>query len=167
MKQLRIQSDDKLQIVSALSQPELLSLKKQLDSVRELRSLIDPLTISNSESAERYTRLIKAMIAVNHQLEADVPHREMARELATLNQFIEMKERAGRDRALLGLVFSRGSFNSDLLTKYSDNFGAYHALMESFTRLLSVERLEDWKKLVVQQSFSQAVSYTHLRAHET
>lgn len=34
MKQLRIQSDDKLQIVSALSQPELLSLKQQLDSVR-------------------------------------------------------------------------------------------------------------------------------------
>ncbi|WP_233008397.1 methyl-accepting chemotaxis protein [Rheinheimera faecalis] len=162
MKQLRIQSDDKLQIVSALSQPELLSLKQQLDSVRELRSLIDPLTISNSESAERYTRLIKAMIAVNHQLEADVPHREMARELATLNQFIEMKERAGRDRALLGLVFSRGSFNSDLLTKYSDNFGAYHALMESFTRLLSVERLEDWKKLVVQQSFSQVAKLQQL-----
>ncbi|WP_288739273.1 methyl-accepting chemotaxis protein [uncultured Rheinheimera sp.] len=155
LKQLRVQSDEKLQIVAALNQPELLSLKQQLDSVRELRRLIDSLSISNTESAERYTNLIKSMIAVNHQLEADVPHRDMARELATLNQFIEMKERAGRDRALLGLVFSRGSFNSDLLTKYSDNFGAYNALMENFTRLLSAGRLDDWKKLVFQQSFSE------------
>jgi methyl-accepting chemotaxis protein len=155
LKQLRVQSDEMLQIVAALNQPELLSLKQQLDSVRELRRLIDSLIISNTESAERYTNLIKSMIAVNHQLEADVPHRDMARELATLNQFIEMKERAGRDRALLGLVFSRGSFNSDLLTKYSDNFGAYNALMENFTRLLSAGRLDDWKKLVFQQSFSE------------
>jgi methyl-accepting chemotaxis protein len=155
LKQLRVQSDEMLQIVAALNQPELLSLKQQLDSVRELRRLIDSLSISNTESAERYTNLIKSMIAVNHQLEADVPHRDMARELATLNQFIEMKERAGRDRALLGLVFSRGSFNSDLLTKYSDNFGAYNALMENFTRLLSAGRLDDWKKLVFQQSFSE------------
>ena len=155
LKQLRVQSDEKLQIVAALNQPELLSLKQQLDSVRELRRLIDSLSISNTESAERYTNLIESMIAVNHQLEADVPHRDMARELATLNQFIEMKERAGRDRALLGLVFSRGSFNSDLLTKYSDNFGAYNALMENFTRLLSAGRLDDWKKLVFQQSFSE------------
>jgi methyl-accepting chemotaxis protein len=162
LKQLRVQSDEKLQIVAALSQPELLSLKQQLDAVLELRNLIDSLIISNTESAERYTNLIKSMIAVNHQLEADVPHRDMARELATLNQFIEMKERAGRDRALLGLVFSRGSFNSDLLTKYSDNFGAYNALTENFTRLLSSERLDDWKELVLQNSFSEVVKLQQL-----
>lgn len=162
LKQLRVQSDEKLQIVAALSQPELLSLKQQLDAVLELRNLIDSLIISNTESAERYTSLIKSMIAVNHQLEANVPHRDMARELATLNQFIEMKELAGRDRALLGLVFSRGSFNSDLLTKYSDNFGAYNALTENFTRLLSTERLDDWKKLVLQNSFSEVVKLQQL-----
>lgn len=107
LQQLRQQSDQRLQPFLALQLPELSALQQQLRQLNELRRQIDQLSITNSLSAERYTGFITAMIAQNHQLEAQLSHREMARQLARLNQFIEMKERAGRERAILGLVFSR------------------------------------------------------------
>jgi hypothetical protein len=53
----------------------------------------------------------------NHQLETGLTHLAMARQLNLLDQFIEMTERAGRERAILGLAFSRDSFTPELLTR--------------------------------------------------
>ncbi|WP_134055793.1 methyl-accepting chemotaxis protein [Rheinheimera aquimaris] len=155
LRQLRMQTDLRLQAFMALQQPELVVLQQQLQQLAELRHQIDQLTLSNSISAERYTALITAMIAQNHQLEAGLMHRDMAQQLATLNQFIEMKERAGRERAILGLVFSRGSFNTELLTRFTNNLGAYNAFSENFVRMLSPQQQHAWQQVTQHSSFAE------------
>ena len=94
---LRLQTDQRLQAFLSLPQTELADLQQQLNQLTDLRRQVDQFAISNSIAGERYTALISAMIAQNHRLEAGLSQRDMAQQLATLNQFIEMKERAGRE----------------------------------------------------------------------
>ena len=144
---LRSQTDQRLQAFLALQQSELIEVEQQLSQLTELRRQIDQFAISNSNAAERYTELISAMIAQNHSLEAALGQREMAKQLAILNQFIEMKERAGRERAILGLVFSRGSLTTDLLSRFNSNLGAYRAFNENFVRMLNPRQQLAWQEL--------------------
>ncbi|HBM09750.1 MAG TPA: chemotaxis protein, partial [Pseudomonas sp.] len=58
----------------------------------------------------------------------------LARALGGLNQFIEMKERAGRERAMLGVVFAQDRFDAPLLASFSRNLGEFSAYMEGFRR---------------------------------
>lgn len=160
--QLRLQSDQRLQAFLALQLPELSALQQQLRQLNDLRRQVDQLSISSTQSAARYTGLITAMIAQNHQLEAQLSHRAMARQLATLNQFIEMKERAGRERAILGLVFSRGSFNSELLARFSNNLGAYNAFAENFLRMVSPQQQTAWQQLNQHSSFAEVARLQQL-----
>ncbi|HEY0922687.1 methyl-accepting chemotaxis protein [Rheinheimera pacifica] len=162
LAQLRQQSDRQLQAFMALRLPQLLPLQQQLQQLSELRQQIDQLAITNAVSAERYTALITVMIALNHQLEVDVQHREMARQLATLNQFIEMKERAGRERAILGLVFSQGSFTGELLARFSNNLGTYNAYAENFLRMVSPEQQLHWQQVIQHNSFAEVARLQQL-----
>lgn len=162
LPQLRQQSDQRLQAFLALPLLELSALQQQLSQLSDLRWQVDQQSITNTSSAERYTALITAMIAQNHRLEAALTHRDMARQLATLNQFIEMKERAGRERAILGLVFSRGSFNSELLARFSNNLGAYNAFAENFLRTVSPQQQTAWRTLNQHNSFAEVARLQQL-----
>ncbi|MEN3158601.1 methyl-accepting chemotaxis protein [Alkalimonas sp. NCh-2] len=146
----------------ALQDPELQALQQQLQQLTDLRRQIDQFAITNTDSAERYTQFITQMIALNHQLEQQLVHQQMARQLATLNQFSEMKERAGRERAILGLVFSRDSFTPELLSRYSNNLGAFHAFAANFERMADEPISQQWQALQRQPVFSEVARLQQL-----
>ncbi|QBL09692.1 HAMP domain-containing protein [Rheinheimera sp. D18] len=160
--QLRQQSDQQLQAFFALKQPQLQAAQQQLQQLSALRSQVDKLAITGALSAERYTALISALINVNQKLESEVTHLGMAQQLATLNQFTQMKERAGRERAILGEVFNRGSANSALLARVSSNMGAFNAYYENFTRMLSPVQLSAWQQLSQHNSFTEVTRLQQL-----
>jgi len=105
-----------------------------MQQLEPLRRDVDSQAIKNTESAERYTKLISQLLAVSHRAELQLQHRGMAGQLAVMNQLMEMIERAGRERALLGLVFSQQQFDSDLLSRVSTNLGAFKAFQENVLR---------------------------------
>ncbi len=72
------------------------------------------------------------LIAYTHALQRSVEKPELARSLSSLNQFIEMKERAGRERATLGVVFNQNRVDSELLSTFSRNLGEFSAYAEGF-----------------------------------
>lgn len=155
LTQLRQQSDQRLQSFLAIKLPQLQAVQQQLQELSALRRQIDQFSIRDGVSAQRYTALITQMIGLNHELETELAHREMAKDLATLNQFIEMKERAGRERAILGLVFSRGSATSELLARFSQGLGSFNAYNENFLRMLNLKQLQEWQQLRQHSSFAE------------
>ena len=48
-----------------------------------------------------------------------------------------MKERAGRERAVLGVVFNQGHFDAGLVSTFSRNLGEFSAYQENFRRAAS------------------------------
>lgn len=155
LRQLRQSSDQQLARFQQYRQPEVLQLQQRFGELTALRQQVDSFALTANQSAERYTALIRSMMDFNQQLEANLSHLAMARQLNVLNQFIEMKERAGRERAILGLAFSRDSFTPELLTRFTNNLGAFHAFEENFLKALSGEQLQRLRSLQTDSSFAE------------
>ncbi len=108
---------------------------RALNEVQALRAQVDNLVITSLESSARYAEIIKTLIGFTHALEAGVDDATLARALGTLNQFIEMKERAGRERAILGGVFGQDRFDANSLASFTRNQGEFAAYSDGFRRL--------------------------------
>ena len=123
-----------------------------LSGLDAMRGQIDKLAINNRESGARFTDIIRKLIGYTHAVERSVTDPTLSRALSSLNQFIEMKERAGRERATLGVVFNQDRFDADLLSTFSRNLGEFTAYSEGFRRNASPEFLRKLDEKMQQPS---------------
>lgn len=147
---LRNKTDDALSLLRPIDIKEFSAIE-----VDELRTKIDGLSIESAESATRYTKLISGLIANDHQAELQLEHLGLSRSLATLNKLIETKERAGRERAILGIVFSQSRFTEQTLTTFANNLGAYRAYVESMSGMLTAAQKKRWDDMQLLPEFRQ------------
>ena len=91
---------------------------------------------------------------------------ELLRLLSALNEFVEMKERAGRERALLGMAFAQNSVNVELLTRFSKNLGEFGVYLDAFERRAPAE-LKAELESVMQAPVSQRVANLQRLAVDT
>lgn len=169
LSQFRIDSDTTIKALRSLSteaSAELIEVLGGLDEIATLRQQVDAQSINSGESGARYTRLIGSLIGYTHSLEARVSDPRILRALGALNQFVEMKERAGRERALLGLAFSQKQLNADLLARLSRNLGEFAAYQDAFQRRATAD-FRNKLDSALQQSASQAASNLQRTALET
>ena len=110
-----------------------------LSGLDAMRGQIDKLAINNRESGARFTAIIGKLIGYTHAVERSLSDPTLSRALSSLNQFIEMKERAGRERAMLGVVFNQDRFDAELLSTFSRNLGEFTAYSEGFRRNASAD----------------------------
>ncbi|MCJ8207904.1 methyl-accepting chemotaxis protein [Pseudomonas sp. RGM2987] len=137
MARMRQDSSASVEVVRGLAQPgneQLDAVLRALSELPAIRAQVDKLSISSTESGVRYTEIIQTLVGYTHSLEATINNASIVRALGALNQFIEMKERAGRERVVLGLVFSQGRFDEALLSRFSRNLGEFAAYSDAFRR---------------------------------
>ncbi len=168
LNQFRLDSDaaiTSLRSLSAESSAELNEVLGGLNDIVILRQQVDAQSINSSESGARYTRLIVSLIGYTHSLEARVSDPRILRALGALNQFVEMKERAGRERALLGLTFSQKQLNADQLSRLSRNLGEFAAYQDAFQRRATAD-FKNQLDSALQQPAAQAASNLQRAAME-
>ena len=168
LSQFRLDSDaaiTSLRSLSAESSAELNEVLGGLNDIVILRQQVDAQSINSSESGARYTRLIVSLIGYTHSLEARVSDPRILRALGALNQFVEMKERAGRERALLGLTFSQKQLNADQLSRLSRNLGEFAAYQDAFQRRATAD-FKNQLDSALQQPAAQAASNLQRAAME-
>ncbi len=107
---------------------------RALDDLTALRLKVDTLGINNTESSTRFTDVIKTLVGFSYSLEASIEDPEILRGLSSLNQFVDMKERAGRERVLLVQAFNQNRFDAPLLSRFSRNLGEFSGYLEAFQR---------------------------------
>ena len=137
---LRQAADEAASAVRVLVERGDVRLGKAMQALSELqgtRTQVDNLAITSLESGARYSGIIKSLIGFTHALEASVEDASLARALGALNQFIEMKERAGRERAILGGVFGQDRFDANSLASFTRNLGEFSAYSDGFRRAAS------------------------------
>jgi len=135
--QLREDSDTALDAVRGLpaaKHADIAPLLAALDTLGNLRGQVDALSIGSVDSASRYTELIKTLTGYTQLLESRVSDTAVVHALGALNQFIELKERAGRERVILGLAFSQDHVDATLLSRFSRNLGEFSAYVDGFQR---------------------------------
>jgi methyl-accepting chemotaxis protein len=137
---MRRSTDEAAEALRSLAQGGNGQIDKALAALNALqgtRSQIDALAINGRDSGARFTEIIQSLIGFTYQLELSVTEVELSRLLGSLNQFIEMKERAGRERAMLGVVFNQDRFDATLLSNFARNLGEFSAYLDSFKRSAS------------------------------
>ncbi|MHA6197033.1 methyl-accepting chemotaxis protein [Pseudomonas wadenswilerensis] len=165
LSRMRQDSDIGVRALAAMQNSDTKKLLGSLEELELLRSQVDKLAITSTVSGERYTAIIQALIGFTHKLESHVSDPSVIRALGALNQFIELKERAGRERVLLGLVFSQDHFDANLLSRFSRNLGEYSAYSEGF-RLKVPASLLDQYEARLQTSAASDVSRLQRMAFE-
>ena len=147
MSQMRQDSSASVEVVRGLSATgngQLDKVLSALDQLPVIRGQVDKLSINSTESGARYTEIIQTLIGYTHSLEASVNNATIVHALGALNQFIEMKERAGRERVVLGLVFNQGRFDEALLSRFSRNLGEFTAYSDAFRRKAPAASLQQF-----------------------
>lgn len=109
-------------------------MNRALDDLIALRLKVDALSINGTESSTRFTDVVKTLIGFSYSLEASIEDPEILRALSSLNQFVDMKERAGRERVLLVQAFNQNRFDAPLLSRFSRNLGEFSGYLEAFQR---------------------------------
>ncbi|KZL39706.1 chemotaxis protein [Pseudomonas syringae pv. syringae] len=132
-------------------------VNRAFEELIALRLKVDSLGINNTESGTRFTDIIKTLIGFSYSMESSIEDPEILRGLSSLNQFVDMKERAGRERVLLGLAFNQNRFDAALLSRFSRNMGEFSGYFEAFQRW-SPEAFKTKLNAVLQQPGSLEVA---------
>ena len=127
---------------------ELSQTLSSLEQLSALRGQVDGLSIDSTQSSLRYTELIQKLIGYTHSLENRVTDTLVVQALSALNQFIELKERAGRERVILGLAFNQDHFDAALLSRFSRNLGEFTAYSEGFMRKAPASVLSQYQNVL-------------------
>ena len=122
VKKARSGSDEWL---AALTGPQRAALSDLIQALPGLRSQIDSFSVDATASAAGYTKHISQLLQRNDQAVQTLTDLTLARQLATLNDWIELIERAGRERALVSLAFSQDQAEPALISRIAQNHGAF------------------------------------------
>jgi methyl-accepting chemotaxis protein len=118
-----------------LADVQLYKAIQAISDLDVLRDQIDQFVITSLESGKRYNEIIKSLIGFGHKIVAGVSESSLSPVLQSLGQLVEMKERAGRERAILAVVFSRDRLDSDSLLNFVHNLGEFEVYSEEFHRV--------------------------------
>ena len=130
----------------------------KLKEISEIRKGVDSLSVNVGDILGYYTGTIalsiKSIIEIANISTSDV----MTKKFIAYINFLESKENAGQERAVLSNTFSADSFASGIYTKFVSLVIAQNIYLENFLRYASSENVEIYKKLEQDKSFREVAA---------
>ncbi len=108
------------------------ALMADLNRLDEMRTKISSLSISLPDAIDYFTNMNAKMLRAMGDNAKNSPQNEITKALAAYFVFLEAKERAGIERAVMSGVFARDSFTPELYTKFVSLIAAQEAFLKSF-----------------------------------
>jgi len=93
-------------------------INQQLDTLGEIRKRIDNFSITAAEEVAFYTNLNAKLLSILDMTANDSSNPELSVSAVTVSSFLQHKERAGIERAVLSNVFSIDRFTPAFLEKF-------------------------------------------------
>ncbi len=137
-----------------------------LKKTPSIRQQVDSLSIPAANAIGHYTAINSELIGLVSGLSHATQQASVARRLIAYNSFLEVKERAGIERAVLTNAFSSDAFSPALYQKFLTILGEESAFLKSFHALAldsiqarynelmsgpDIERVADLRQLAVER----------------
>ncbi len=113
-----------------------------LDRLSNRRNSISAMTLPLSEAIEFYTALNHKLLGLIREMTELTSSGEMARRIAAYDSFLQSKERAGIERAVLTNTFAKDEFSAGMFQKFSTLVAEQNTYMELFLSLATPEMRE-------------------------
>ena len=134
------------------------NLQSTLDSLAKLTALrqkADTFEIDGLTCAGQYTAIIQSLLELTNTVGKSSQNAQIMRGANTYSAYLNMKERAGRERAILAGIFAIDKVMLPNLLKLSSNFGEANASLQQFLQIAKPEQIEFHKQTVTGKSVEE------------
>ncbi len=128
-------------------EPRLRELTAQFESLSQIRSSVDNLTISIAEQVGYYSKINAMLLAIVDETAKAGANQELAIKAAAFSAYLQMTERAGLERALLSSTFGHAGFKAKDYVKFITLVSEQKTYLERFMALASPELVDAVKEL--------------------
>ena len=153
-------------ITSASLTPQLTALfnkvNQQLDKLPSLRQQIDNLSISVSDEVAFYSNLNALLLSIINNTANENENSKLAISAVTVGSFLQHKERAGIERAVLSNVFSIDHFTPVLLQKFISLLAEQAVYLDKFKAHATTEQLAIYQNNLTEQALKNVKDYENL-----
>lgn len=111
---------------------KITELNRELARLTTIRTQIDNLTISTSESVTYYTHLNKLLLSIVDETAKAGANKEIAIKAAAFGAYLQMKERAGIERAVLSATFGQYGFKANIYPTFIRLVSEQNTYLERF-----------------------------------
>ena len=141
----------------------------QLNTINQIRGKVDNLSITGAQAARFYTDLNALFLSVSADIANLSTISELTKELTTYYNFMEAKEYAGQERAILNIALNANAFPPGIYKKFVSLQATQEAYLHTFSQFASQEQVERYNQLK-QSSASKRVdeirAISHAKANE-
>ena len=137
-----------LQARFASGHKELQSALEMLEKLTSLRRNADTFAFDGASCAKQYTGVIQTLLELTTEISKNSKNTEIMRGASVYSLYMNMKERAGRERAMLSGVFAVDKLDQTSLIRIAKNVGEAQANLEHFLQLATPEQIEFHKQTV-------------------
>nr|WP_247254206.1 methyl-accepting chemotaxis protein [Pseudomonas moorei] len=128
--------------------------RQHLVQLADMRQQVDQLRVDPAPLSDYYTSTISALLAYAESLRREVEHPVIAPRLALLGSFMEVKERTGRERAILARAFEMAYMDAFSLERFNVNQGAGLVLRERLWAQMDAHWRDEYQRLQQSPDFA-------------
>ncbi|MBW8184656.1 methyl-accepting chemotaxis protein [Shewanella nanhaiensis] len=136
---------------------QLSQLNRDISQLNSMRKSIDSLTVSVKEEVAFYSQLNNGLLAIVDHTVKEGDSQTIAIQAASFSAFLQMKERAGIERAVLSSTFGNREFKPGMFLKFATLVSEQHSYEERFLALATPDVQQQFRKL----TNSRAVKDVH------
>ncbi|MBA6340247.1 methyl-accepting chemotaxis protein [Colwellia sp. MB02u-10] len=173
----RLTTDDKLNSRDAFlklndfKQVSIVKLNQEiaaeLDKLNLIRSQVSNLAIDSSKAIAYYTKLNAKLLSVSYII-ADLSINAKATELSiAYYNFLQGKERAGIERAVLSSTFSRDEFSEGIFVKFVALVTEQKVFMANFLAFTSAENIRYYQEQMAHPAIKEVIKLRAIAESKT
>lgn len=114
-------------------------INQQINRIENIRNKVDQQTITLGEALNYYTQLNGQLLSISTIISDISTDAEVSKEVVAYYNFIQAKERAGIERAVLSNTFGRDSFSDGMLVKFITLVSEQNSYLSSFKAFATKE----------------------------
>jgi methyl-accepting chemotaxis protein len=123
-------------------------INDQLNQLNSIRSQVDQQSISAAEAIGFYTQTNKLLLSISTLISEISTDSTVSKEIVAYYNFIQGKERAGIERAVLSNTFSADTFSDGMLIKFIKLVSEQNTYMSSFTAFANAENKSFYRQKI-------------------
>ncbi|MGI2092654.1 methyl-accepting chemotaxis protein [Shewanella oncorhynchi] len=127
--------------------PKLRELNAQLGRLNAIRSQVDSLSISVADEVAYYTELNKLLLTIVDETAKTGANQEIAIKATAFSAFLQLKERAGIERAVLSSTFGQAGFKPKVYAKFITLVSEQNTYQERFLALANSDLFSSFNRL--------------------
>ncbi|QYJ88184.1 methyl-accepting chemotaxis protein [Shewanella halotolerans] len=132
---------------------QMSQVNQMINQLGDIRSRVDSLSISVPEEVAYYTKLNGLLLAIVDQTSQQGASRQIAVESASFAAYLQMKERAGIERAVLSSTFGNSAFKPGMFLKFVNLVSEQNTYQERFLALATDKVNADYQQVASSPTF--------------